>query len=462
MQLQGVTVRTVEAGLLRRCVPLAIVASLAAALWAPPAMAQTITDLGTLPGYLRSTAMAINDNGQVAGYSTDVSGFTTHGFLYSNGTMTDLGTLGGTFSAATGINSIGQVVGYSSLANGMTHAFLYSNGVMTDLGTLPGGNSSSASAINSSGDIVGWANIVGGPPHAILYSKGAMTDLGTLPGYIQSFATAINSSGQIAGYAMGSWHNFHAFVYSNGVFTDLGALYTGYSWALGINDSGQVTGYISPQTGLEHAFLYSDGVLTDVGALVYSRYDVWVNSRGYGINSSGQIAGTGDPGAFLFADGYSISGTWLTWYFTAQAYAINATGQVVGTTEDPSQGPAFSQGHAFVLETAGRPVITGLSPNSVNLGSGNVTLTVTGKNFTPEATVAWDSSGRPTTYVSATELTVQLSSSDIVASSFKNYITVSTPVGMSGAVIVPIVPPAPRAKPGDPERQRPRGTSAPQ
>jgi hypothetical protein len=51
VELQEGTVRTVEAGLHRRCVPLAIVASLAAALWAPPALAQSISDLGTLISY---------------------------------------------------------------------------------------------------------------------------------------------------------------------------------------------------------------------------------------------------------------------------------------------------------------------------------------------------------------------------------------------------------------------------
>jgi probable HAF family extracellular repeat protein len=46
-------------------------------------------------------------------------------FLYSGGQMIDLGTLGGSNSDASGVNNVGQIVGYSGIIGDSTyHAFL--------------------------------------------------------------------------------------------------------------------------------------------------------------------------------------------------------------------------------------------------------------------------------------------------------------------------------------------------
>jgi probable HAF family extracellular repeat protein len=162
----------------------------------------SMTDLGTLKGDKNSDATAINDTGQVVGYSfsSGKKNVTTHAFLWSNGSMTDLGTLGGSDSYAFGINATGQVVGYSATGSGMLDAFLWSNGSMTDLGTL-GGTNSVAEGINAAGQVVGFSITASGATDAFLWANGTMTDLNTLvsvPGVTLSGAVGINDSGQIA------------------------------------------------------------------------------------------------------------------------------------------------------------------------------------------------------------------------------------------------------------------------
>lgn len=99
------------------------------------ANAQTyrLTDLGA-----GTEARAMNSSRQVTGWSLTSAG-TLEAFLYSNGTMAYLGSLGVPGSQGLAINDKGQVVGAATTTNplglnGVTeHAFLYSNGKMTPL-----------------------------------------------------------------------------------------------------------------------------------------------------------------------------------------------------------------------------------------------------------------------------------------------------------------------------------------
>ena len=72
-----------------------------------------------------SYAWAINNAGQITGYS-DTSNGETHAFLWEDGTLTDLGTPGGKYSFAYAINDHGQVVGASYTASREEHACLWS------------------------------------------------------------------------------------------------------------------------------------------------------------------------------------------------------------------------------------------------------------------------------------------------------------------------------------------------
>jgi probable HAF family extracellular repeat protein len=122
--------------------------------------------------------------------------------MWQNGTLTDLGTLGGCIASATAINDNGQVTG-AAANQSFTHAFLWQNGAMQDLGTL-GGCTSEGNAINAGGVVVGKADTTGNCGavwQAFEYSGGHMIALGLLPGTLISTATGINTGGVIVGYA---------------------------------------------------------------------------------------------------------------------------------------------------------------------------------------------------------------------------------------------------------------------
>ena len=91
-------------------------------------------------------------SGAIAGDSYTLDNLEYHAFRWTNGTMVDLGTLGGTLSEAYGINDSGQVVGGAYAAsNYALHAFLCSGGVMQDLGALGAGRLSATCLMRLSG-----------------------------------------------------------------------------------------------------------------------------------------------------------------------------------------------------------------------------------------------------------------------------------------------------------------------
>ena len=191
-------------------------------------------------------ASAINNRGEVAGYAeTSVvdSGCPpfkiTAAVMWEKGKAVALPTVGGDLDGvAFGINDHGQAVGYSGSCVAATHAVVWKNNtafVLQDLGVA---RSNIANAINNLDQSVGQVRRADGSARvaALWQPDGTLKVLDQhsckciLSGDLASFATGINNRGQVVGSTIDSDNNWsHGFIWRNGVMTDLNTLISGDS-----------------------------------------------------------------------------------------------------------------------------------------------------------------------------------------------------------------------------------------
>ncbi len=339
------------------------------------------TDLGTLPGGANSLANAINSEGSVAGWSEDglidpVSGFPEFvATIWSHGDVTDLGTLGGSFSGALDVNDRRQAAGFAgntildpdgfstlllfgvSIPTTQWHAALWQrDGTIEDLGTL-GGPASFANFGNEHGQVAGlsYTDSVPNPETGMptvapfIWENGQMINLGSFGGPCAETA-ALNNRGQVAGTSCTeAWA--HAYLWHRGTMRDLGTLGGAFSRADALNEKGEVVGQSS--TAGDQSFdgyLWRNGVMTDLGSIG------GCGSNAVSINSKSQVVGESFPcegdtthhpylwengGPMIDLNTFVPPGSDLQLH---EPFYISDEGEITGTADLPN-----GDSHVFVL-----------------------------------------------------------------------------------------------------------------
>jgi probable HAF family extracellular repeat protein len=297
-------------------------------------------------GGTSSAGNSINDQSWVAGYSRLTGNQARHATLWRNGSLLDLGTLGGPNSSiAWNVkNTEGIIVGISQTADPeprgefwssaafysgpftvgfINLGFVWEQGEMRGLPNFPGGNNGFATGANNLHQVVGWAENDFQDPACVspqvlqfrpaMWSLGPpdqIQDLPLIPGDSSGAATAINDNGQIVGIsgicdqAVGRHTAKHAVLWENGGVTDLGNL--GAQWwntPTAINQRGDVVGFAGDPAFVEgdilHAFMWTreDGIRPLKP--LKGRTPQHVDSEAYGINERGQVVGTSCDANFV-------------------------------------------------------------------------------------------------------------------------------------------------------------------
>jgi probable HAF family extracellular repeat protein len=269
-----------------------------------------VSNLGSNYQSARAAASAINDVGDIVGFS-DISDYEPgQPFLLRDGKMRMLGTGfgSGSWASAAAINNAGEIVGSRRAGSGTPErGFVWRNGSYTDLGSLGAtdadvgryGTLTSAEDINDRGQIVG-SSVPGPrkPPHPFLWENGSMRDLG-IPGpdVEASQAFALNNGGQVVGSGFLPGVMTQAMMWDDGQMTVIGALPSGRSSeAHDINDRGEVVGYSTVDDDGSgnydiRAFLWKDGELRGLNDLVKNLPANVQLQSAEAINEDGVIVG---------------------------------------------------------------------------------------------------------------------------------------------------------------------------
>jgi probable HAF family extracellular repeat protein len=237
---------------------------------------------------------------------------------------------------ASGINNLGQVVGYYEIpGTNIIEGFLLSSGVYTNI-IFSGEPNTFATAINDSGLIAGFVQTqdIGSPYFGFTYQNG-FKSLIKFPTAKSTQAFGINNAGQVVGTYVDLQNVSHGFLFSAGIYKSIDIVINKVdpksTMATGINTAGDISGTFVDHSSQEHGFLlHANGTLTVIN------YRGALNGTVVGgINDHDQLAGYFTPPTTNRSTGFEWSaGTFTTLLYpsavSTQPFGINNTQVVVG------------------------------------------------------------------------------------------------------------------------------------
>jgi probable HAF family extracellular repeat protein len=281
-----------------------------------------------------------------------------------------------TLTVATGIDTLGRIVGYYADSRG-THGFLLTGGALSTI-DFPGAAWTAAYGINAAGQIVGayGPNDTAGR-HGFLLSGSNFSSF-DFPSSMDTVARGLNNRGQIVGDYLGQDGFRHGFLLSGGNYSTIELPQSGGGVASGITDSGQIVG-LAGSGADARGFLLADG--SDVRIqFPSSNY-----TEAFGVNNLGDVVGRADgpqppTRAFKRSGGNYVTLDLPDAPYSGDARGINDLGQIVGTftardgkTRSYRATPtALRIGPA---DTQGITHLTSIAPGNNNSTSANVPVT---------------------------------------------------------------------------------------
>jgi hypothetical protein len=207
------------------------------------------------PNSVQTQVIAINANGDTAGFYIDSAGV-THGFLDTGGTFATVDAPNTTFNQLLGLNNKGQAAGYSQDANGTQHPYIVQGTTFTAI-TTPGA-SAQATGINDNGDVSGFYVDSAGVSHGYVIPSGKALITVDFAMSTLTQALGLNNKGEVVGTYTDTATRMHGFIFnvSSAKFETIDETGgVGTTVVNGINDSGSIVGFFLDSTGNTEGFM---------------------------------------------------------------------------------------------------------------------------------------------------------------------------------------------------------------